>query len=59
MLKLIPKSWFSWDFSVTDGASTIAEIDVSWWREKGVLTVHGSTFVVRLRTKDELCIHFL
>ena len=46
MLKLIPKSWLSWDFIVTDGVSSIAEIDVSWWREKGVLTVRGSTYDV-------------
>lgn len=46
MLKVISKSWFSWDYIVTDGASPIAEIDVSWWREKGVLTVRGSTYDV-------------
>src|SRR5215813_11058119 len=46
MLKLVPKSWFSWDFVITDGASPIAEIHVSWWREKGVLTVRGSTYDV-------------
>src|SRR5215813_15559160 len=46
MLKMIPKSWFSWDFIVTDGVSPIAEIDVSWWREKGELKVHGSTYDV-------------
>ena len=46
MLEVIPKSWFSWDFIVTDGASPVAEIDVSWWREKGVLTVRGSTYDV-------------
>jgi len=46
MLKVISKSWFSWDYIVTDGASPIAEIDVSWWREKGVLIVRGSTYDV-------------
>ena len=46
MLKVIPKSWFSWDFIVTDGVSPIAEIDLSWWREKGVLTVRDSTYDV-------------
>jgi len=46
MLKLVPKSWFSWDFVITDGVSPIADIDVSWWREKGVLTVRGSTYDV-------------
>jgi len=46
MLNVIPKSWFSWDFVVTDGASPVAEIDVSWWREKGVLNVRGSVYEV-------------
>jgi hypothetical protein len=46
MLKLTPKSWLSWDFIVTDGESPVAEIDISWWREKGVLTVRGSTYEV-------------
>jgi len=46
MLKVIPKSWFSWDFVITEGASPIADIDVSWWREKGVLTVRGSRYDV-------------
>ena len=46
MLKVIPKSWFSWDFVITEGASPIADIDVSWWREKGVLTVRSSRYDV-------------
>jgi hypothetical protein len=44
MLKMIPKSLFSWDFVVTDGALPVAEIDVSWWREKGRLTAQGATY---------------
>src|SRR5262245_52283506 len=47
MLKLIPKNWLTWDFIVTDGVSPIAEIDDhSWWREKGILLVQGSTYKV-------------
>jgi len=41
MLTVIPKSWFSWNFTVMDGSRAIADIDVSWWREKGLLTVDG------------------
>ena len=46
MLTAIPKHWFSWDFTITDGSQTLAQIDVSWWREKGVLTVQGTSYRV-------------
>ena len=46
MLIAIPKRWFSWDFDVNDGAQTVAEIDVSRWREKGVLRVQGADYRV-------------
>lgn len=41
MLTATPKKWFSWDFTVTEGDRAIADIDISWWREQGVLTVQG------------------
>ena len=46
MLKAIPKRWFSWDFTVMEGSQPVADIDVSWWREKGLLTVHGTDYTV-------------
>ena len=46
MLKATPKSWFSWNFTVMGGAQPVADIDVSWWREKGLLTVQGTTYKV-------------
>ena len=46
MLRLIPKHWFSWDFSVLDDRGIVAYIDISWWREKGVLTVQGASHPV-------------
>jgi len=46
MLKVIPKSWFSWDFNIMDGSRAVADIDVSWWREKGMLTVDGIDYMV-------------
>ncbi len=48
MLKAIPKRWFAWDFTIIEGSSSqaLAEIDVSWWREKGVLTVQGTSYRV-------------
>lgn len=44
VLTLIPKSWRSDGFIVSNGSSAVAEINVSgWqgWREKGLLTVEG------------------
>jgi hypothetical protein len=46
MLKAIPNSWFSWDFTVTANDQPIANIDISWWREKGELTVQGKAYQV-------------
>ena len=45
-LDLIPKSWTSWNFDVLAGGSVMAEIDVSWWRERGELRVDGCGYVV-------------
>lgn len=41
MLQAVPKHWYSWDYTVFDGQHPIAELDVSWWREKGILTIDG------------------
>jgi len=46
MLTAIPKHWFSWDFTVQEGSRDVAKIDVSWWREKGTLTVQGKDYHV-------------
>jgi hypothetical protein len=46
VLNAIPRSWFSWSFAVLEGAQPVADIDVSWWREKGELTVQGSPYKV-------------
>ena len=46
MLTAIPKRWFSWDFTVMDGAQAVGEIDVSCWREKGMVTVEGIDYRV-------------
>ncbi len=44
ILELVPLRWFSWDFSVLQNGSPIAEIHITSWREKGVLTVGGSSY---------------
>ena len=46
MLRAVPKRWFSWDFTVMQGSETLADMDLSWWREKGVLTVQGRSYRV-------------
>lgn len=46
MLTVIPKSWFSWDFTLMEGSRAVADIDVSRWREKGMLTVDGIDYMV-------------
>ena len=46
MLTAVPRHWFSWDFTVTERSQAIAELDISWWREKGVLTVQGVDYRV-------------
>jgi hypothetical protein len=43
---VIPRTWWSWDFTVESDGESIADIDVSWWREKGALTVGGQTYQV-------------
>jgi hypothetical protein len=46
MLKAIPQGWFSWNFSVMDGAQSVVDIQVSWWRERGRLTVQDQPYTV-------------
>jgi hypothetical protein len=46
MLQAIPKRWLSWDFTVLQGSTRLADIDMSLWREKGALTVQGKTYQV-------------
>ncbi len=46
MLEIIPHSVVSWDFTVLRDGSPVAVIDVSWFREKGVLTVDGAEYPV-------------
>jgi hypothetical protein len=46
ILELIPMSWFSWNFQVLQDGRTVAEIDTSRWREKGVLQIDGTNYDV-------------
>jgi hypothetical protein len=40
-LGLVPRRWYSWDFTLTSGDRTLAQFDLSSWREKGVVTIGG------------------
>jgi hypothetical protein len=46
MLQIEPLRWFSWDFSVDRDGRQIAELDISWWRERGELVIDGATYAV-------------
>jgi hypothetical protein len=39
--ELILHSWLSWDFSVVQGDSVVAEIEIPRWRKRAVLKVGG------------------
>jgi hypothetical protein len=41
MLTIIPRTWYSWDFAVVEDGRQWAFMDLSKWREKGVLTIDG------------------
>jgi hypothetical protein len=48
MLKVIPKAWWSYAFSVTDGTKSVAQaVDLSWWDDKGALRVQGANYTAR------------
>ena len=44
MLQIRPMRWFSWDFTVERDGRAVAELDISWWRERGALTIAGHTY---------------
>jgi len=49
MLTAIPRSIFSWSFTVYDGGTPLADLDMSWFRERGSFVLAGHPFDV-LRT---------
>ncbi len=46
MLRAIPKGFFSWDFTVLQDGVPIAEIDMSWFRERGEFDIVGQRYEV-------------
>lgn len=46
MLTATPTRWYTWNFAVARNDAHLADIDLSWWREKGSLTIEGQRFSV-------------
>jgi hypothetical protein len=46
MLQISPMRWFSWDFTVERDDRVVAELDISWWRERGALLVDREAFSI-------------
>lgn len=46
MLMAVPRSWFSWDFTLVDSGKPVARLDMSTWREKGALTISDKSYRV-------------
>jgi hypothetical protein len=44
VLKAIPRAWYSRSYTVLEESQPVADIDLSWWRKSGVLTVQGETY---------------
>ncbi len=46
MLQVAPTHWYSHDFTVHHASQQVADVDVSSWREEGVLTAEGVRYHV-------------
>lgn len=44
MIEAVPKSWFSGDYRLQQAPGTVAELDVSGWREKAEFDIHGGHY---------------
>jgi len=45
-MELVPKSIFSWNFDVVDDNQSIANINLSSWREKGSIDIAGINYQI-------------
>lgn len=43
MLKVAPNNWFSWNFTIFDDDTLVAQVSLSWLREAGEMTIDGAT----------------
>lgn len=47
MIEAKPKSIFSWDFSIFETEKKIADLDLSWLREKAIFTLGNTEYEIR------------
>ena len=50
MLVAVPRHWLSWSFSLTEGGKSVADLNISSWREKGELTIANVPYRVYRRS---------
>lgn len=46
MLMAVPQNWYSWNFTLTDQGKPLADLRLSSWIEKGVLTIANQAYHV-------------
>ncbi|MHC4079355.1 MAG: hypothetical protein ACYST0_13045 [Planctomycetota bacterium] len=44
-MKAIPKRWYSWGYTIEDGARTVADIDVAMCSGRAAFKIEGSVYV--------------
>jgi hypothetical protein len=50
MKTVVPKTIWSYSFDVQEGGQAVAQsADLSWWRDKGELSIQGKTYTARRR----------
>lgn len=53
MLRAVANGWFSYDFTVVDGTgATVAQVDLSNWKETAKLEVAGARYEARHKSWD-------
>jgi hypothetical protein len=46
MLTATPRNWFSWNYTVFRDTDRLADLGISWWREKGTLALESRRYAV-------------
>ena len=46
-LNIAPTNWYSEVFKVSDESRPVADVALSWWRDKGELAIGGATYRAR------------
>ena len=51
-MQLEPRRWYSWDYAVMSGDRTVAQIDLSAWRERAEIMIGDVTHRVFRESLD-------